>query len=43
MAVPSFERRKPARRPLAEHLPRERIDLCATCDLPMHASGLGIV
>src|SRR6195256_1199983 len=25
MAVPSFERRKPARRPLPEHLPRERI------------------
>jgi transposase len=25
MTVPSFERRKPARRPLPEHLPRERI------------------
>src|SRR5271156_3015581 len=25
MMVPSFERRKPARRPLPEHLPRERI------------------
>ena len=25
MKVPSFERRKPARRPLPEHLPRERI------------------
>lgn len=25
IAVPSFERRKPARRPLPEHLPRERI------------------
>jgi transposase len=25
IAIPSFERRKPARRPLPEHLPRERI------------------
>ena len=25
IAVPSFERRKPGRRPLPEHLPRERI------------------
>jgi hypothetical protein len=25
MTVPSFERRKPARRPLPEHLPRERL------------------
>jgi len=25
IAVPSFERRKPARRPLPEHLPRERL------------------
>ena len=25
ITVPSFERRKPARRPLPEHLPRERI------------------
>ena len=25
MTVPSFERRRPARRPLPEHLPRERI------------------
>ena len=33
IAVPSFERRKPARRPLPEHLPRERIvyPLPATC------------
>ncbi len=34
IAVPSFERRKPARRPLPEHLPRERI-VYPTCDLPM--------
>jgi len=25
IAVPSFERRKPARRPPPEHLPRERL------------------
>jgi len=33
MAVASFERRKPARRPLPEHLPRERIvyQVPATC------------
>jgi transposase len=33
VTVPSFERRKPARRPLPEHLPRERIvyPLPATC------------
>ena len=33
ITVPSFERRKPARRPLPEHLPRERIvyPLPATC------------
>src|SRR5258708_16098250 len=33
IAVPSFERRKPARRPLPEHLPRERIvyPIPATC------------
>ena len=33
IAVPSFERRKPARRPLPEHLPRERIvyPVPATC------------
>ena len=33
IAVPSFERRKPARRPLPEHLPRERIvyPVAATC------------
>lgn len=32
-AVPSFERRKPVRRPLPEHLPRERIiyPVPATC------------
>ncbi|MFK4529196.1 transposase [Bradyrhizobium japonicum] len=32
-AVPSFERRTPARRPLPEHLPRERIvyPVPATC------------
>src|SRR5215207_3165179 len=33
VTVPSFERRKPARRPLPEHLPRERIvyPIPATC------------
>ena len=33
ITVPSFERRKPARRPLPEHLPRERIvyPVLATC------------
>jgi transposase len=33
ITVPSFERRKPARRPLPEHLPRERIvyPVPATC------------
>lgn len=33
ITVPSFERRKPARRPLPEHLPRERIvyPIPATC------------
>jgi transposase len=33
IVVPSFERRKPARRPLPEHLPRERIvyPVPATC------------
>jgi transposase len=33
IAVPSFERRKPARRPLPEHLPRERLvyPVPATC------------
>jgi transposase len=33
IAVPSFERRKPARRPLPEHLPRERLvyPMPATC------------
>jgi transposase len=36
MTVPSFERRRPARRPLPEHLPRERIvypapSACACC------------
>ncbi len=33
ITVPSFERRKPARRPLPEHLPRERIvyPMPATC------------
>jgi len=33
VTVPSFERRKPARRPLPEHLPRERIvyPMPATC------------
>ena len=36
IAVPSFERRKPARRPLPEHLPRERIvypvpEACPCC------------
>lgn len=33
IAVPSFERRKPARRPLPEHLPRDRIvyPVPATC------------
>ena len=33
ITVPSFERRKPARRPLPEHLPRERVvyPVPATC------------
>jgi transposase len=33
ITVPSFERRKPARRPLPEHLPRERVvyPMSATC------------
>ena len=33
VSVPSFERRKPARRPLPEHLPRERLvyPVSATC------------
>src|SRR3954470_24676891 len=36
ITVPSFERRKPARRPLPEHLPRERIiyprpSVCPCC------------
>ena len=33
--VPPFERRKPARRPLPEHLPRERVVYPAPAGLPM--------
>ena len=35
MTVPSFERRRPARRPLPEHLPRERIVYPAPSSLPV--------
>ena len=35
ITVPSFERRKPARRPLPAHLPRERIVYPAARGLPM--------
>jgi transposase len=34
MTVPSFERRRPARRPLPEHLPRERIVYTAPSACP---------
>ena len=35
VTVAPFERRKPARRPLPEHLPRERIVYPVPCELPM--------
>ena len=35
VTVPAFERRKPARRPLPAHLPRERIVYPAPSTLPM--------
>jgi transposase len=42
--VPAFERRKPARRPLPEHLPRERIvyptpSACPCCGGTLHKLG----
>ena len=44
IAVRSFERRKPARRPLPEHLPRERViypvpDACPCCGGVLHKIG----
>lgn len=44
IAVKSFERRKPARRPLPEHLPRERIvyPSCVACQLPGYSAEIGI-
>ncbi len=44
IVVPSFERRKPARRPLPEHLPRERIvypapTACPCCGGILHKLG----
>jgi transposase len=44
IAVPSFERRKPARRPLPEHLPRERVvypvpAACPCCGGTLHKLG----
>jgi transposase len=44
VTVPSFERRKPARRPLPEHLPRERIvypvpSACPCCGGALHKLG----
>jgi transposase len=42
--VPAFERRRPARRPLPEHLPRERVvyptpSSCPCCGGPLHKLG----
>ena len=39
ITVPSFERRKPARRPLPEHLPRERIVYPAPAACPCCGGG----
>jgi len=44
VAVPSFERRKPSRRPLPEHLPRERVvypipSACPCCGGALHKLG----
>ena len=39
IAVPSFERRRPARRPLPAHLPRERIVYPAPCVCPCCGEG----
>src|SRR5215210_7175200 len=39
ITVPSFERRKPARRPLSEHLPRERIVYPAPLACPCCGGG----
>ena len=44
VTVPSFERRKPARRPLPEHLPRERVvypmpAACPCCGGALHKLG----
>lgn len=44
VVVPSFERRKPARRPLPEHLPRERVvypipSACPCCGGVLHKLG----
>ena len=44
VTVPSFERRKPARRPLPEHLPRERVvypvpTACPCCGGVLHKLG----
>ena len=44
VTVPSFERRKPARRPLPEHLPRERVvypmpTACPCCGGMLHKLG----
>jgi transposase len=44
VTVPSFERRKPARRPLPEHLPRERVvypmpTACPCCGGALHKLG----
>jgi transposase len=44
VTVPSFERRKPARRPLREHLPRERVvypmpAACPCCGGALHKLG----
>ena len=38
--VPPFERRKPARRPLPEHLPRERIVYPAPATCPCCGGGM---
>ncbi|HEV7543908.1 MAG TPA: IS66 family transposase zinc-finger binding domain-containing protein, partial [Reyranella sp.] len=44
VTVPSFERRKPSRRPLPEHLPRERViypmpQACPCCGGALHKLG----
>jgi transposase len=38
--IPAFERKKPVRKPFPDHLPRERVVICAPCTC-QHAAATG--